>query len=300
MSNNDRSENVILLRAAIARIEAGAQPPAGGLRPLVRLGERLALDAALGGGLAAGSVSEIVPAKPQDAAAACGFALGLAIRLARSQTNRQCRDGRAAKPILWIIEDFAGIEHGAPYGPGLAQHGLAPHQLVLVRTPRAQDALWALEEALKTRNIIVIGELWTHRKCHDLAASRRLALAARASGTPGLILHAGASGNTASAAASRFEIASHASATDASATDASATGGAASRLPVPGSASWAVRLLKARAGPESRFGLDRDKRHFLVWDAAKGFFRDALPVPAPAHAANRPYFAAAADLAKTA
>ena len=290
MSNNDRSENVILLRAAIARIEAGAQPSAAGLRPLVRLGERLALDAALGGGLAAGSVSEIVPAQPQDAAAACGFALGLAIRLARSQPNRQPQDGRAARPILWIIEDFAGLEQGAPYGPGLAQHGLAPHQLVLVRTPRAQDALWALEEALKTRNIIVIGELWAHRKSHDLAASRRLALAARASGTPGLILHAGATGDAASAAASRFEIASHASASPF----------AASRLPVPGAASWAVRLLKARAGPESRFGLDRDKIHLLVWDAAKGFFRDALPVPAPAHAANRPYFAAAADLAKTA
>ena len=267
MSLNDRSEHVILLRAAIASIEAGASPAARPGAP-VRLGAAMALDAALGGGLSGGILSEIVPAKPQDAAAACGFALALAARLARSTLP--------AKSVLWIIEDFAAQEQGAPYGPGLIQHGLAPEKLVIVRTPRAQDALWALEEALKTSNIIVIGELGTHAKGYGLAASRRLALAARASGTPGLIFHAGTAGG--SAAASRFEIASHAS--------PSASG--KTRLPLPGPPSWAVRLLKARAGPDSRFGLDRDKIHLLVWDAKKGCFRDALPVPAPANLANRP------------
>ena len=77
-----------------------------------------AVDAALGGGLACGALHELAPAAPVHFGAAAGFALALAaLRTA---------GGRSA---LLIQTDFAALEAGAPYGPGLdcsACRGAAP------------------------------------------------------------------------------------------------------------------------------------------------------------------------------
>ena len=250
MSACGRSDHVTLLRHAIARIEAGARPPASSRATLGS-----GLDAALGGGLARDALHEIAPARPGDGAAACGFALALAARLAGARGS-----------VIWILEDFAMLEGGAPYGPGLAALGIDPARLVLVRAPRPQDALQALEEALKSRAGVAVGEIF---RPLDLAASRRLALAARAGGVPGLLL------GSAAAAQTRLEIAGAASAREASAGD---------RLPIPGPAAFAVRILKCRGGAAP----DRDRRHLVSFDPEQGGFRDAHPLPAPAPPAHRP------------
>lgn len=276
--------HVAELRAAIARIEGGRE--AATARGSVRLGENLALDAAIGGGIAMGTLNEILPASSGDTAAACAFALALAVRMA-------CQHGLWVKSLIWIIEDFAAQEHGAPYGPGLAQHGIAPEKLVIVKVPRRQDALWALETALKVKNTLVIGELWAQHGFYDLTASRRLALAARASGSPGLIIHSGAAGREpASAASLRLEITGHASTLEAS---------AANRTPLPGPPAFAVRVARARAGPMRR-AHDADRRHVVVWDGTRGCFCDALSLCSFAEPGNRPRPAADAGqwLAKTA
>ena len=157
-----------------------------------------AFDPALGGGLSADGLHEIAPAAPADGAAAMGFALALAARFL---------DRRSAAALL-IGERFASLEAGALYGPGLAAHGLLLSRLVFVPPPTPLSAFWAMEEALKSgAPAAVVGEIWNLRG-YGLAASRRLAVAARKGGTPALLVLGGAYGradrlSTASRPASR-------------------------------------------------------------------------------------------------
>ena len=164
------------------------------------LGRGLTLDRVLRGGLWRGALHEVVAARPGDAGAACGFALALAARFAAG----------TRLPVVWILEEAARMESGVPYAPGLAAHGLDPARLIVVRTTSGADTLWASEEALKCRAVAaVVTDLW-RTKAYDLVASRRLVLAAQKSGTPGILVPAGAAGTTealSSAARTRFEIA---------------------------------------------------------------------------------------------
>ena len=283
MVPSGRSDRIARLRDAIAKIEDGRGPAEAGVppsRPKVALGGDAScrLDGPLGGGLERGGLHEVVAAHPGDMGAASGFALALAIRFGSA--------GGGA--LLWVSEDFAGCETGALYGPGLAAHGLDPERLVLVQAAKPDEALWAMEEAVRVRALAaVVGELWTG-KLYDLAASRRLLLAARGSGTPCLLLHAGAAGQAdglSSAADTRFVVKSHASAGERPADGA----------PLPGLPAWSARLAKARAGT----GLDRDHWFDCVWDPAERCMRDGfvsilpssvgpLPVGRPAVPADRP------------
>jgi protein ImuA len=288
MSHGGRSERVAFLREAIARIEAGQMPAARdcGDKPghnaegsttaaKIRLGGA-ALDAALGGGLDRCGLHEIVAASPADAWAACGFALALAARFAAAAPG-------VGSACLWVLEDFAARETGAPYGPGLAAHGLDPDRLVLVRAAKLQDALWVMEEALRARALAaVIGEIWSV-KDYGLAAARRLLLAARASRTSCILLEAGAAGKAAllsSAADTRLEVAARRSLAEA----------AADGLPLPGYPAWSVRLAKAKGS----LGVDRERSFHLVFDPAERCLRDEpvstlpLSVHRPARSADRP------------
>jgi protein ImuA len=292
MSRSDRSEEVGVLREAIAHIESdGRGTPssfAGRTRTnRVALGRDTALDQALKGGLGRGALHEVVAASPGDAPAACGFTLALAARFAASLDH--------AAPIVWVLEDHATAETGAPYAPGLAAHGIDPARLILVRTASGPDSLWAMEEALKCKTVAaVVGEVW-RLKSYDLAASRRLVLTAQKSGTPGLMLPAGAAGQArklSSAARTRFEVRAMAGPHEASA------GG---RTPLPGCAAWEVRIARIRAGPGgNRFALDQDRFWPVLWDHEEAYFRDALPLPVSAPARDRPHFARAASLARSA
>src|SRR5215469_12447114 len=71
------------------------------------------------------------------------------------------------------------------YGPGLAAHGLDPERVVLVRTSRDAEILWAMEEGLRSPGIVVVvGEVGTLLA----VASRRLQLAAERSGATVFLL----------------------------------------------------------------------------------------------------------------
>jgi protein ImuA len=224
---------------------------------------------------------EIAPARAGDGAAASGFALALAARFAAGAAKGQCN-------IIWIVENASARENGAPYGAGIALHGVDPARLVLVHTLNAKESLWSMEEALKCRAAAVIGEIWSLEKAYGLAASRRLALAAQKSGTPGLLLAAGMAGRAehlSSSAQTRFEI--------------FALGGSpfkapflktppmARGLPPPGLACWLVKILKARTGAHPP-GFGREEVHAVLWDHEKACFRDAFSLPLSAHAGHRP------------
>lgn len=169
-----------------------------------------AIDGALGGGLSRGALHEIAAA-----IAATGPATGFALTLAARQISPSLRDGSrrdaaaVAAPhrggnLVWIAEDFSLAENGAPHGPALDSLGIAPERLITVTAARAQDVLWAMEEALRCRAVdAVIGEL--RPRGIDRVATRRLALAAAAGGTLGLVLRT-APDAAPSAAATRWVI----------------------------------------------------------------------------------------------
>lgn len=136
------------------------------------------------------------------------------------------------KPILWVTSRAAMLDHGLPYGPGLRQHGIAPERIILVQAHKPIDALWAVEEGLKTDAFAsVVGECGPV----DLTASRRLTLAAQTHGSRCLLLVRSTEAPS-SAAHSRFRIAptaSHDAFFDAKA---------------PGDARGTVSLVKHRGG----------------------------------------------------
>ena len=105
--------------------------------------------------------------------------------LTPASRNDEERAGRGA--LVWIAEDMALAESGAPYGPGLEAFGLPPERLLTVAAARACDLLWAMEEALRCRAVAaVIGEL--RHGAVDMVAVRRLSLAAATSGALALLL----------------------------------------------------------------------------------------------------------------
>ena len=151
------------LRATIARIErradaAGLPPLPFGLAPL---------DAALpGGGLPVNALHEAMGTGPdlQHAAAAARFAAGVLAR----------RPG----PVLWVMEQ-ADL-----FAPGLASAGLHPDRVIFAHAGRA--GLLVMGEGLRHRGLAgVVLELSGPL---SLTASRRLHLAAEASGVMALVL----------------------------------------------------------------------------------------------------------------
>ena len=198
------------------------------------------IDEALSGGLARGALHEIAAVSEAHLAAATGFALGLV----------------SSRHLLWIAEDMALAESGAPYGPGLDAFGLLPERLLTIAATRPHDLLWAMEEALRCRAIgAVIGEL-RHGEI-DAVAVRRLSLAAAESGALALLLRA-APPNDASTAATRWIV------------------GAAPN------ARFAVELVRNRRGPLGSW--------ILEWSDSDECFLLATPAqPVAAPALDRPH-----------
>lgn len=121
----------------------------------------------LDGFVAHGALHEVFAARPADAAAATCFALGL------------------LKPrrLFWLRQELVQVESGALYAPGLATLGLDPAQVVIVTLRDALSVLQAGLEVARTRGLPAgIIELWGAAKPYTLTASRKLVLAAKASG----------------------------------------------------------------------------------------------------------------------
>lgn len=139
-------------------------------------------DAALQGGLAVGAVHEVFAEAGRQSAAATGFVAGLAGRIA------------PRRPLLWIRQDFSERETGALSMSGLAELGLDPRCLVTVRASDTDAALRASADALACDALgAMVLEVWGETQKLDLVASRKLTLAAQASGVTALVLRAAAS-----------------------------------------------------------------------------------------------------------
>lgn len=175
-------------------------------------------------------LEEVGAARPADAASALAFALA---RLAAPQDPR---------PLALVATAAWTRERGRPFARGLAGWGAAPERLVWVRVAREAEALWALEEALKSG--AVAGGLATV-EAPPFVATRRLDFAARAGRAAGVLVRAGPAGDL-SAARRRWRIESLASAP------------AAFNAAAPGPARLRAELVRRRDGPPGAWNLEQD------------------------------------------
>ena len=228
------ADRLTALRRDIAQI--GLSAAAAESRPAVSAvpAGQASLAPLFAAGHAFGALHEILAASPPDLFAAMGFAIDFALA---------CAQVRPRGGLVLIVEDLVAWESGAPYGPGLAEAGIDPARLLVVRTHNPKETLLAMETALRSRGVAgVLAESAMPARLYDLATSRRLLLAARSGGGAALLLPTAFSGqaaNLSSAATARFEIARAPS-------KAIAYGRA--RLPMPGQAAFTFRLLKAPGG----------------------------------------------------
>lgn len=245
------SSKADLLARLAAKIGALERPGMAAGRPPLPFAVP-AIDRLLpGGGLARGALHDVIAAPGGEGhdGAAAGFCAVLVARL--------MAEGR---PALWCHG-----RHGL-YGPGLAAFGLDPARLILARPWRAADTLWAMEEGLRCSGLAAVaGEIGAI----GLTASRRLALAAEASGVTAILLRPSAGENAATAAMTRWQVGA-APSLEPLAADVG-------REPPPWS-TWDVRLLRARGG---RSGAWR-----LIW--RHGALHDASDTLRPDKAVPRP------------
>ena len=241
------------LRSSIQRIEAHGDAYRS---DKVALGH-VDVDAALQGGLAMGAMHEVF-AEGRQIAAATGFITGLAGRVAR-------------RPLLWVRQDFTDIQSGALAMSGLAEFGLDPRLLVTVRAADVDSALRAAADALACDALgVVVLEVWGPARQLDLVASRKLTLAARASGVTGLLLRVAAEPLPSTAETRWIVRAAHSPPATAS-------------RPAWGTPMFDAQLVRNRHGPVGRW--------IMEWKCDECLFSEstAYPQPVAAAPAHRPH-----------
>jgi protein ImuA len=248
-----RTNTLANLRGRIERIEALGEAYAP---DRVTLGHAEA-DATLQGGLAVGAMHEVF-AEGRQSAAATGFVAGLAGRVT------------ARRPLVWVRQDFSEIESGALSMNGLAELGLDPRLVVTVRAADVDTALRTAADALACDAVgVVVLEVWGEARPLDLVASRKLTLAAQASGVTGLLLRVAAEPQPSTAETRWIVRAAHS----------------------PPAALWSAwgapvfdaQLVRNRHGPVGRW--------IMEWKCDECLFSQPASYPQPVAAApvHRPY-----------
>ena len=148
------------------------------------------------------------------------------------------------RPWLWVQDPAALRLSGRPYRPGLPP--ALRHRLLHVAAANPEDALFALEEGLRCRDLaFVIGELAGNPKALSFTASRRLSLVVEQHGVPLWLVRLDAAHDL-SSARMRWEVR------------------AAPSLPprwnaaAPGTPAWQAELFRARAHPPGEWILRDD------------------------------------------
>ena len=167
---------------------------------------------------------------------ATGAALALAFALDQVEQDQ--------RPWLWVQDAAAVKRSGRPYRPGLPPN--LRHRLLHVAAASPEDALFALEEGLRCRDLaFVIGELSGNPKALSFTTSRRLSLVAEQHGVPLWLVRLDAAHDL-SSARMRWEVR------------------AAPSLPprwnaaAPGAPAWHAELFRARSHPPGEWVLEEN------------------------------------------
>ncbi len=213
-------ERLTQLRDTIARLERGSAAPHA--PPPLPFGIPLIDDTLPGGGLPLGALHEVAGggADAEHGAAAALFAAGILARI--------------PGPVLWVLEQRD------LFAPGLAGAGLHPDRVVYAQAGR-HDAMLVMEEGLRHRGLAGVAAEISGRI--TLSASRRLQLAAEATGVTALLLrrprHGEAALAGAVAAVTRWRIGALPSAPPIQ---------EAPDVPGLGRVRWRLDLLRCRGG----------------------------------------------------
>jgi protein ImuA len=265
------------LRDSIERVEAHAS-----CSPRKAALGHTEADAILHGGLALGALHEVFAEAGRQSAAATGFIAGLAARAV------------ARRPLVWVRQDFTEMESGALSMSGLAELGLDPRLFVSVRAPDVDSALRTAADALACDAVgAVVLEVWGEARQLDLVASRKLTLAAQASGVTALLLRMAAEPQP-STAETRWIVRAAHSPPAAPFMPAAASMPAAAFMPTAAlrpAAAWSVwgapvfdaELVRNRHGPVGRW--------IMEWKCDECLFNKpaAYPQPVAATASHRPH-----------
>jgi protein ImuA len=175
-------------------------------------------------------LEEAAAAEPRDWGAAAAFALW--------------RAGGAddPRPLALVTVKAWRAERGGFSARGLAALGIDPQGVIQVRAERETEALWALEEALKSG--AVRGAIGTVEQA-SLVATRRLDFAAREGRATGVVLRICGTGDL-SAARLRWRLGARPSAPHPFDPRA------------PGDARLKAELVRRRDGPLGAWDLEQD------------------------------------------
>lgn len=166
---------------------------------------------------------------------------GAAVALAMAMDGKVREAGRN---WLWVQDARAIKLGGRPYQPGLP--AALRHRLIHVAAKSAEDALFALEEGLRCRDLaFVIGEIAGNPKALNFTAARRLSLTVERHGVPLWLVRLDAVREL-SSARQRWQAQS-----------------APSQPPcwnpaAPGTPAWQAELFRARAHPPGTWVLEGD------------------------------------------
>ncbi|HUQ12865.1 MAG TPA: hypothetical protein VM055_01140 [Novosphingobium sp.] len=183
--------------------------------------------------------SEIFASSAEASGAGLALSLALDARRAAASASGDDPDERA---WLWVQDKVARRLSGRPYYRGMPEP--LRHRLIHVAAGSPEDALFALEEGLRCRELaFVIGEIAGNPRALGLTASRRLSLAAEKHGVPLWLVRLDAKRDLGSARL-RWEARSTPSARPR--WDANA----------PGAPAWEAELLRAHTHQPGRWRLE--------------------------------------------
>lgn len=221
-------------------------------------------DAWLVQGLAPAQLHEIVASEAVDGPTATGFAL--AVTLAARAT-----------PLLWIRTEAAERQGGRLHATGLLELGLDADALLLAVVADEATLLRTAADAARCAGLgTVLVESWGRAPGIDLTATRRLMLAAEASGVTVLSVRVGAE-PVPSAAATRWAV-----------TPALST---ALEAQAPGLPAFEVECLRRRGGPAGqrwRVEWNRDAKTFAPLACSAPLSGAGFPLAVDRAAAQHP------------
>lgn len=186
-----------------------------------------------------------------DDASGAGLALALAqdalqaAELASRQRDDPFIEVEDQRHILWVQDKRAIERSGRPFLHGLPEP--LRDRLIHVEAANAQDALFALEEGLRCRDLAcVIGEIAGNPRALDFTASRRLSLTAEKHGVALWLVRLAAEANL-SSARMRWRVEAARSARPYWNPDA------------PGAGAWKAELFRAAHHAPGKWTLTDDK-----------------------------------------
>ena len=193
-------------------------------------------------GLDAVAQSEIFASGREGSGA--GAALALALDAWR---HREAEDRRA---VVWVQTRAAVKRGGRPFRAGLPQE--IRHRLIHVLAEKDEDALFALEEAVRCRDVaFVIGEIVGSPRALDFTASRRLTLAAEKHGVPLTLVRLDGTRDL-SSARQRWAV------------QAAPSARPKWNRQAPGAPAWQAELFRARKHPPGLWRLSEDAKALVA------------------------------------